>query len=244
MRQQRSTRDAAPDRRTRPGAREALARAAFELFLERGYEQTTVDDIAALAGVGRRSFFRHFPTKESVVFPDHDRSLAEMRAFLDGCDGTEEPVAAAGEAARIVLRMYVEDAPLSVARYRLTSSVPGLRAHELSVVRRYQWALAGYLAARWAGSPDGAVRAEMTAAAVVAAHNHALRAWLRSGGEGDPGRDFDAALALLRNAWAQDPPPRPADDLVVMVARQGTPLWRMAQGIRAATGEPSTEPAP
>ncbi|KND33817.1 TetR family transcriptional regulator, partial [Streptomyces acidiscabies] len=53
--------------------RDALVAAAFRLFLERGYEQTTVDDIVALAGVGRRSFFRYFPSKEDVVFPDHER---------------------------------------------------------------------------------------------------------------------------------------------------------------------------
>ncbi len=53
----------------RPTMRDALVEAAFELFSERGFEQTTIDDIVSLAGVGRRSFFRYFPSKEAVVFP-------------------------------------------------------------------------------------------------------------------------------------------------------------------------------
>ena len=72
----------------KPPMRDALVAAAFRLFLERGYEQTTVDDIVALAGVGRRSFFRYFPSKEDVVFPDHERCLADMEAFLAA--GTED----------------------------------------------------------------------------------------------------------------------------------------------------------
>ncbi|MGC5413284.1 TetR family transcriptional regulator, partial [Streptomyces sp. DT225] len=54
----------------KPPMRDVLAEAAFALFLERGFERTTVDDIVARAGVGRRSFFRYFPSKEDAVFPD------------------------------------------------------------------------------------------------------------------------------------------------------------------------------
>ena len=63
---------------TRPAARERLAGAAFELFDERGYEQTTVDDITERAGLGRTTFFRHYRSKEDVIFPDHDRLLAQV----------------------------------------------------------------------------------------------------------------------------------------------------------------------
>jgi AcrR family transcriptional regulator len=124
--------------------RDALVAAAFQLFLERGYEQTTVDDIVALAGVGRRSFFRYFPSKEDVVFPDHERCLADMTAFLATGDDTDEPVRRVCDAARLVLGMYAENPTFSVQRYRLTKKVPGLRAYELSVVWRYERALAHY----------------------------------------------------------------------------------------------------
>ncbi|MFJ9320327.1 TetR family transcriptional regulator [Streptomyces globisporus] len=244
--------------------REVLAQAAFQLFLERGFERTTVDDIVARAGVGRRSFFRYFPSKEDAVFPDHERCLAEMTEFLAAADGSD-PVGAVSDAARIVLRMYAANPEFSVQRYRLTREVPGLRTYELSVVRRYEQTLAGHLRSRFGEDGDGALRAEVIAASVVAAHNNGLRLWLRSGGEGDPEVAVDHALALVREAWgrpaastastapavpeASAAPVVPAvpftvsgggdgdGEVVVMVARKGAPMWRVVQQIEAAVGE-------
>ncbi|MET8845240.1 TetR family transcriptional regulator [Streptomyces rubiginosohelvolus] len=245
--------------------REVLAQAAFQLFLERGFERTTVDDIVARAGVGRRSFFRYFPSKEDAVFPDHERCLAEMTEFLAAADDCD-PVGAVSDAARIVLRMYAANPEFSVQRYRLTREVPGLRTYELSVVRRYEQTLAGHLRSRFGEDGDGALRAEVIAASVVAAHNNGLRLWLRSGGEGDPEVAVDHALALVRAAWGRPAPfaapaapavtevsAAPAvplavsgggggggdgdGEVVVMVARKGTPMWRVVQQIEAAVGE-------
>ncbi|MFF0445996.1 TetR family transcriptional regulator [Streptomyces sp. NPDC004609] len=265
--------------------REALAEAAFELFLERGFERTTVDDIVARAGVGRRSFFRYFPSKEDAVFPDHESCLDEMTAFLEarsngeggGEGGGGDPVATVCDAARIVMRMYAAKPDFSVQRYRLTREVPGLRTYELSVVRRYERTLASHLRARYPKTTDGALRAEVIASAVVAAHNNALRGWLRSGGEGDAAAAVDHALGLVQQVWGAAPDPLPAadstagpapaasaqaegshtvpataaeggrgpvgtlaedDEVIVMVARKGTPVWRVVQGIEAALEGP------
>lgn len=240
--------------------REVLAQAAFQLFMERGFEQTTVDDIVARAGVGRRSFFRYFPSKEDAVFPDHESCLAEVTAFLEGeagGDGGEgdDPVRRVCDAARIVVRMYAANPEFSVQRYQLTQEVPGLRTYELSVVRRYERTLAGFLRERYAGPPDGALRAEVIAAAVVAAHNNGLRTWLRSGGRGDAEAEVIAALELVREVWGgaavrarPEPPaglpaprsgeePGEGDDVIVMVASRGAPLWRVVQKVEAALDE-------
>ncbi|MEV6612777.1 TetR family transcriptional regulator [Streptomyces sp. NPDC051051] len=230
--------------------RDALVAAAFRLFLERGYEQTTVDDIVALAGVGRRSFFRYFPSKEDVVFPDHERCLADMTAFLAASDEGHEPVRRVCDAARLVLRMYAENPSFSVQRYRLTKQVPGLRAYELSVVWRYERALADYLRGRFTGRPDGNLRADVIAAAVVAAHNNALRSWLRSDGTGDASTTVDHALGYVQSAFgtpdtpAPERPERPGggeapdrpEDVVVVVSRRGAPLWRVVQEIETTLG--------
>lgn len=261
--------------------REVLAQAAFQLFLERGFERTTVDDIVARAGVGRRSFFRYFPSKEDAVFPDHERCLVEMTEFLSAVDDSD-PVGAVCDAARIVLRMYAANPEFSVQRYRLTREVPGLRTYELSVVRRYEQTLAGHLRGRFGEGGDGELRAEVIAASVVAAHNNGLRLWLRSGGEGDPEVAVDHALALVREVWGRtaaeagapspegasggaeglpggsvpgsnaplpatpsvagsfpaSPDPVSGDgEVIVMVARKGTPMWRVVRQIEAAVGE-------
>ncbi|MBY8881437.1 TetR family transcriptional regulator [Actinacidiphila acidipaludis] len=223
----------------KPPMRATLVAAALQLFTERGFEQTTVDDIVALAGVGRRSFFRYFPSKESVVFPDHEGCLRQMTEFLADPEGdAADPVDRVNDAARLVLRMYTNDPEFSVRRYELTRQVPALRSHELSVVRRYENTLANYLRARFAARPDGRLRADVIAAAVVAAHNHALRTWLRSGASIDPDAEVDHALAYVTATWPdrQDREPEkdtsPADDVVVMVARRGTPMWRVVQGVQ------------
>lgn len=228
---------------TKPPMRDALVSAAFQLFLERGYEQTTVDDIVALAGVGRRSFFRYFPAKEDVVFPDHERCLADMTAYLAESAEDAEPVGRVCAAARMVLLMYAENPAFSVQRYRLTKKVPGLRASELSVVWRYERALAAYLRGRFAGRPDGTLRADVIAAAVVAAHNNALRSWLRSDGQGDATTAVDHALDYVKAAFGTPPAPPGRDepeaetepeDVVVVVSRRGAPMWRVVQEIESA----------
>lgn len=244
-----SSSDSAEAAGAKPPMRDALVAAAFRLFLERGYEQTTVDDIVALAGVGRRSFFRYFPSKEDVVFPDHERCLADMTAFLAASDEGHEPVPRVCDAARLVLRMYAENPSFSVQRYRLTKQVPGLRAYELSVVWRYERALAEYLRGRFAGRPDGTLRADVIAAAVVAAHNNALRSWLRSDGESDASTTVDHALGYVQSAFGAAPPAAPVqehpghpghpehpEDVVVVVSRRGAPLWRVVQEIETTLG--------
>ncbi|MEV5017853.1 TetR family transcriptional regulator [Streptomyces sp. NPDC053780] len=221
----------------RPPMREALVAAAFRLFLERGYEQTTVDDIVALAGVGRRSFFRYFPSKEDVVFPDHERCLADMTAFLAASPEDADPVRRVCDAARLVLRMYAENPDFSVQRYHLTKQVAGLRAYELSVVWRYERALAEYLRGRLGARPDGRLRADVIAAAVVAAHNNALRSWLRSDGRDDAGAAVDHALGYAQSTFGDVPvAPRSGspEDLVVVAARRGTPLWQVLREIETA----------
>ncbi|MFJ3586898.1 TetR family transcriptional regulator [Streptomyces sp. NPDC090127] len=228
---------------TKPAMRDSLIAAAFQLFLERGYEQTTVDDIVTLAGVGRRSFFRYFPSKEDVVFPDHEQSLADMTEFLAASADTDDPLVRICDATRLVMRMYAENPTFSVQRYRLTREVAGLRTYELSVVWRYEKTLGDYLRTRWADRRDGTLRANVVAASVVAAHNHALRHWLRSGGEGDPLAEVDRALDLVRATWSGEPGDgaggagEDAEDVVVVITKRSTPMWRVVREVESSLGE-------
>ncbi|MBT2440002.1 TetR family transcriptional regulator [Streptomyces sp. ISL-36] len=225
--------------------RDSLVAAAFELFLERGYEQTTVDDIVRTAGVGRRSFFRYFPSKEDVVFPDHEQCLADMTEFLAASGDGDDPMVRVCDAARLVMRMYAENPTFSVQRYRLTREVAGLRTYELSVVWRYEKTLGDYLRTRFADRRDGTLRANVAAAAVVAAHNHALRHWLRSGGEGDPLAEVDRALEFVRETWSPEAGPgagvgaagEETEDVVVVITKRSTPMWRVVREVESSLGE-------
>ena len=192
-----------------PGARDQsdpartrarIVASAFELFADRGYDGTTVDAIAERAGIARRTFFRYFRSKDDVIFPDHEALLAGVRQFLDAAHGLS-PVAAVCGGVRLVFRSYVDHAEVSVERYRLSRTVPALRQREGASVSRYERTFSGYLRQRLAAGdgPSVALRAEVVAAAVVAAHNVVLRDWQRSGGNARMPQalaDLDATAAL------------------------------------------------
>jgi AcrR family transcriptional regulator len=185
----------------KPSARERLAQAAFALFDERGYEQTTVDDITERAGLGRTTFFRHYRSKEDVIFPDHDRMLEQIRERLRTSSHSTALVAVS-DAIRLVLLHYLDEGDLARRRYALTSRVPALRDREIASVARYQRLFREFIAAWMADTAEPApLRAELMAASVVAAHNHVLRRWLR-GESPDPVRELDDTLRLVISLFA------------------------------------------
>lgn len=174
-------------------ARDRLAQAAFALFDEQGYERTTVDDITERAGLGRTTFFRYYRSKEDVIFPDHDLMLRQVRDRLSS-SSRQTALAAVSDAIRLVLLHYIEEGDVARRRYALTSTVPALRDREIATVARYQRVLREFIA-EWLGESGepASLRAEIMAAAVVAAHNHVLRRWLR-GESPEPVTELDEAL--------------------------------------------------
>src|ERR1700747_2450222 len=185
---------------SKPSARERLAAAAFALFDERGYEQTTVDDIPERAGLGRTTFFRHYRSKEDVIFPDHDRLLEQIADRLR-TSSHGAALTAVSDAVRLVLLHYLDEGDLARRRYALTSTVPALRDREIASVARYQRVFREFIAG-WAGDPSESaqLRAELIAAAAVAAHNHVLRRWLR-GDSADPLTELDLAMRQVTAAF-------------------------------------------
>jgi len=213
--------------------RRALAAAAVDLFAANGYEATTVDEIAAAAGVGRRTFFRYFETKDDVLFASHDEIVAEMAEVFAAADPGRDPVEVACAAVGLVLDAYAADLDVSLKRFALTRAVPALRDKEVATVDRYQRVLARYLQARFEDQGDEAasLRAAVIAAAIAAANNHVLRRWLRSGGEGDIKADAAEAFALVADAFRA----RAADAAtVVAVMTTATPLQQVVADVRAA----------
>ncbi|WP_457031310.1 TetR family transcriptional regulator [Kitasatospora sp. P5_F3] len=197
--------------------RQDLASAAMELFATQGYEETTVDQIAAAAGVARRTFFRYFRSKEEAIFPDHDDTLVRVADLLASADSEEHPLDVVCRGIKEVLRMYASTPGVSVARYQLIRQVAALREREIAVVSRYERLFTRYLLGRFdaaeeippgwqRGGDDDSMLAEVSAAAVVAAHNHVLRRWLRAGGMGDVEAQLDHSFDLIRTTfWATAP---------------------------------------
>jgi AcrR family transcriptional regulator len=180
---------------------ERLVSAAFELFAERGYEQTTVDDIAERAGVGRTTFFRTFRSKEDAIFPDHEQLLAAIETRL-AASTAETSVAAVSDAARLVLRHYLSEGDRARQRYALTKSVPALRDRERAGIQQYTASFQRFLRRWMEEGPSQALRAELMANAIVTAHNHVLRRWLRGSSE-EPEAEFSTAITEVVDLFAE-----------------------------------------
>jgi AcrR family transcriptional regulator len=230
---------------TRPDAKARLAEAAFELFAERGYDGTTVDDIAERAACGRATFFRHYRSKEDVVLPDHESLLGQVRARLESSN-QETALAAVSDAVRIVLLNYLAEGDRAKIRYTLTSSVPALRDREIASVAPYQRLFREFIW-QWMGSTtDAPLRAELMSAAVVAAHNHVLRRWLR-GDSVDPAGEVDDAMKHVLTLFSTSSPAKHADvvghqegeDFTVVVAfRSHRSLAQLVPDIEKAVRRP------
>ena len=219
--------------RRRTGDR--LAEAAFALFDERGYEQTTIDDITERAGLGRTTFFRHYRSKEDVIFPDHDRLLSLVRDRLL-TSGHATPLAAVCDAIRLVLFHYLGEGDLARRRYALTSKVDALRDREIASVARYQRLFREFISERTSdrtepAPPRDELRAELMAAAVVAAHNHVLRRWLRAECP-DPVREVDDAMRQVAELFAAPAPSASGSGTTVVAFRSGQELDALLPSLR------------
>ncbi|AXB41394.1 TetR/AcrR family transcriptional regulator [Amycolatopsis albispora] len=215
-------------------AKERLIDAAFALFEERGYDATTVEDITERAGVGRTTFFRTFRSKEDVIFPDHDVLLGAIDARLRGSTH-QTALVAVTEAAGLVLRHYLAEGEQALARYRLTRSVPALRDREIAGTQQYKRLFREFLHNWLGGGEDTALRAELMAAAVVTAHNHVLRRWLRGLTE-HPDAEFDTAMAEVLALFTAEP--RDAENGSVVVFQTTKDLSRVLPELRRLLGEP------
>lgn len=236
--------------------RRELAAAAMELFATKGYEATTVDEIAAQAGVARRTFFRHFRSKEEAIFPDHDDTLIRAEAVLNAAPAHEHPLDTVCRGIKEVMKMYAARPEISVARYKLTREVPTLREAEIASVARYERLFTRYLLGHFDehahddDANDDPLLAEVAASAVVTAHNHVLRRWLRAGGQGDVEAQLDHAFAIVRRTFGtgigagRETAPRtvPASvagqgEVLVTVARTDAPLDEVMRTIEQALKE-------
>lgn len=99
---------------------------AYELFLEKGFEQTTVDEIVARAELSQRTFFRYFPTKESVVFWDHQRRSRRLQDVLLGGDDRAGACDRIGKAVDEIIAFYQRNRRQLLDEYRIVTASPHL----------------------------------------------------------------------------------------------------------------------
>jgi AcrR family transcriptional regulator len=213
-----------------PGIRERLAEAAFIQFNERGFDATTVDQIADAAGVSRRTFFRYFKTKDDAIFPEHDRLRAIVAADLQRRD-TEPALSALCESIALIMADYARHREVSLLRFGLTRTVTSLRDREVTAVHRYQRLFVRHLRDH---SPElDPQMVEIMAAAVVAAHNSVLRDWLVNGAIGDPIPELRSILTRVQALFPGDPTPTHPVESVIAVFTVDTPVSDVITAIQS-----------
>ena len=190
--------------------RDAIVSAAMELFAERGFERTTIADIAEVADIAPRTFFGYFASKEAVVFEDFDDLFASFAERLRA--------RSAGETAFDAMRDWIvtRAADLDLGgeaqrrRRALIQSTPALQAQERSNLGRFEELLAEGVASDL-GVPPDSLRAHLVSAAAVAAL-HALGRFeddSAAGGVEHAVAVMDEALVFLRgglDALRRHPP--------------------------------------
>ncbi len=154
--------------RKKEQTRRAIEDAAFRLFAERGFQATTVADIAEAADVAPRTFFAYFPSKEDVLFADSDETLQALATRL-----RDRPP---GESTFDGLRAWIDellpdlekDSDREALRHRLCHEHEAIAAHERHVMGRFEAIIAESVAADLGDAPTD-MRPRMIAAAAIAA---------------------------------------------------------------------------
>jgi len=139
---------ASPPGRPPATSHAAIEQAAFALFLEFGFDQTTTDQIAEAAGIGRRTLFRYFPSKNDIPWGQFDDNLDYFRATLDSMPADIPAWQAVQQS--VVLFNSLDPAAVGQhrMRMRLILTTPSLQAHSVLMYERWRSVIADYLARR------------------------------------------------------------------------------------------------
>jgi TetR/AcrR family transcriptional regulator, regulator of mycofactocin system len=163
----------------------AIEQAAFRLFADRGFERTTLEDIAAAVGVGRRTLFRYYASKNDIPWGQFDSTLDGFRSLLAGMPA-ELPLHEAVHRGVLAFNDFPDDAePSHVERMRLILETPALQAHSTLKYAEWRAVIAEYVADRLGGEVDD-LRPQLVAHVSLALALTAYEQWLRQPGSGLP----------------------------------------------------------
>jgi AcrR family transcriptional regulator len=176
----------------RPGARDLARRAmraqvanmALDLFLDRGYEQTTVDDICAVAGISRSTFFRYFPSKEDVFAGETSTAVDEIVRALRQRPDEEAPWVALRHAMSPIVDHYASQSERTHRLAALALVTPALATINQEKHARFGALIAPELARRLGVEPDDATdpRPRALIAGALGCLDAAVAAWIAGKG--------------------------------------------------------------
>ena len=186
--------------RARRAMRTELAMLAQDLFAVKGYEQTTIDDLVAAAGISRRTFFRYFTSKEDLMLGKYD-AWSQMLAEAFAARPVDEPIWESLRRAFDVVVEHFEDATLAeraLAIEKIIYDNPALSAGELERISRVQDDLAELVGVRMgplaATDPRPTVIAGAALTCVIAAKD----VWITTDSSRPFGKLLDEAMGAIK----------------------------------------------
>lgn len=191
----------------RPGARELARRAmtaqvaemAIELFVVGGYEQTTIDDICAVAGISRSSFFRYFHSKEDVLLRQAADLAEGLLSALQARPDDEPPRVALCRALNPLIERYGAESERILRSTRLVTATPALVTFHQAKLVRWGQLLRPEVARRMGSDPDDPTDSRPAAliGAVLACFDAAVAAWAAADGTQPLSSLFDRAMDAI-----------------------------------------------
>ncbi len=156
----------------------AIEKAALEVFQKKGFDETRVEDIAAAAGISRRTFFRYFPSKNDIPFGNFDGLIPILEEWFDESDDALPLFEVIAQATIRFNRIHSDGPAAHRERMNLILHTPALRAN--SALRHAEWgAVIARFAAKRLDVAEDDVAAQLVGHVSLAAANTAYEEWLR-----------------------------------------------------------------
>ncbi|HVA73338.1 MAG TPA: TetR family transcriptional regulator [Acidimicrobiales bacterium] len=182
--------------RNKARARAEIADAALRLFLDRGFEGVTVEEIVSAAGVSRRTFFRYFETKEDALLADYPELSARLTEALEFSD-QDDAVAGIRAGLHRMADWYIERSEAVLARSKVIRETSmNVAARNLEFLTQWERGVA-HAVANQLGMDAGELTPRTAAAVIVGAFRAALTQWVRSSCRDDLHTLTDQALDLI-----------------------------------------------
>jgi len=172
----------------------AIQRAALRLFKKRGYEETTIEEIAAAAEISPSTFFNYFPTKEDVVlFDEYDPMLFPILTDAPPGETLRQSIHRVLQAFAVILEQDREDI---LERSRLALEVPELRARIWEELEKAREMFAAVISSR-TGRDAADFEVQVVAMTLITIAFQASVEWVRIGGEGKLSDLFLRAMKVV-----------------------------------------------
>jgi AcrR family transcriptional regulator len=184
--------------RWEPNARGRLEQAALELYVERGFDNTTVAEIAKRAGLTERTFFRYFADKREVLFWGAGALKELMVGAVIGAPDSAAPIDAVGAALEATVPLFQDRRDSVLRRQTVIAANPELQERELIKMANLAAAMADALRRRGVKEPA----ATLTAEAGIAVFRVAFERWTKDPKPRDFRRHIRESLAELRTVAA------------------------------------------